>query len=34
MGFEGFVNMARDIYNAINSPLWALAGQNIQEGDL
>jgi nitrogenase molybdenum-iron protein alpha chain len=34
MGYEGFVNMARDIYNAINSPLWALAGQNIQEGEL
>jgi nitrogenase molybdenum-iron protein alpha chain len=33
MGYEGFVNMARDIYNAINSPLWALAGQDIQKGE-
>ena len=32
MGFEGFVNLARDMYNAVNSPLWALAGQNIQDG--
>ena len=29
MGFEGFVNMARDIYNAVNSPLWKLAGVDI-----
>ncbi len=29
MGFEGFVNMARDMYNAIHSPLWQLAAKNI-----
>jgi len=31
MGFEGSVNMARDMYNAINSPLWGLAGKDIRE---
>lgn len=31
MGFEGFVNMARDIYNATRSPLWKLAGKDIQK---
>jgi vanadium-dependent nitrogenase alpha chain len=30
-GFEGFVNMARDIYNATSSPLWGLAGTDIRE---
>ncbi|WP_320042088.1 nitrogenase vanadium-iron protein, alpha chain [uncultured Desulfobacter sp.] len=30
MGFEGFVNMARDIYNATTSPIWELAGQDIR----
>jgi nitrogenase molybdenum-iron protein alpha chain len=30
MGFEGFVNMARDMYNAIYSPLWKLAGEDIR----
>ena len=31
MGFEGAVNMARDMYNAIYSPLWKLSGQDIRE---
>ncbi|MCI1945699.1 nitrogenase vanadium-iron protein, alpha chain [Clostridium luticellarii] len=31
MGFEGAVNMARDLYNAINSPLWKLAGKDISK---
>ena len=30
-GFEGFVNMARDIYNAIRSPLWKFAGEDIRD---
>jgi nitrogenase molybdenum-iron protein alpha chain len=25
MGFEGFVNLARDMYNAVNNPLLKLA---------
>lgn len=28
MGFEGAVNMARDMYNAIYSPMWSLAGKD------
>lgn len=31
MGFEGFVNLARDMYHAIQSPLWKLAGKDIRE---
>jgi nitrogenase molybdenum-iron protein alpha chain len=31
MGFEGFVNLARDMYNAIYSPLWNLAKEDIRE---
>lgn len=31
MGFEGAVNMARDLYNAIYSPVFKLAGVNIKE---
>lgn len=31
MGFEGAVNMARDLYNAINSPLWKLSSIDIRE---
>ncbi|BBB89815.1 MAG TPA: nitrogenase vanadium-iron protein, alpha chain [Methylomusa anaerophila] len=31
MGFEGFVNMARDMYNAMNSPLMKLAPIDIRE---
>jgi nitrogenase molybdenum-iron protein alpha chain len=31
MGFEGSVNMARDMYNAINSPLMRLAAVDIRE---
>ncbi|HBE76223.1 MAG TPA: nitrogenase vanadium-iron protein, alpha chain [Firmicutes bacterium] len=31
MGFEGFVNMARDIYNATRSPLMKLAGEDIRK---
>jgi nitrogenase vanadium-iron protein alpha chain len=31
MGFEGFVNMARDIYNATRSPLMKLAEVDIRE---
>jgi vanadium-dependent nitrogenase alpha chain len=31
MGFEGFVNLARDMYNAVNSPLWNLAKEDIRE---
>ena len=30
-GSEGFVNMARDIYNATRSPLWNLAGLDIRD---
>jgi nitrogenase molybdenum-iron protein alpha chain len=30
MGFEGFVNMARDMYNAIYSPLMQLAKKDIR----
>jgi nitrogenase molybdenum-iron protein alpha chain len=33
MGFEGWVNCARDIYNGINSPIWALAGTDIRKGE-
>jgi len=33
MGFEGFVNMARDMYNAIYSPLWELAREDLREWD-
>jgi nitrogenase molybdenum-iron protein alpha chain len=32
MGFEGFVNMSRDMYNAIHSPLWQLAAKNVGRG--
>ncbi|WP_225895933.1 nitrogenase vanadium-iron protein, alpha chain [Dendronalium phyllosphericum] len=31
MGFEGAVNMARDMYNAINSPLMKLAQNDIRD---
>ncbi|MHC1682761.1 MAG: nitrogenase vanadium-iron protein, alpha chain [Clostridiaceae bacterium] len=31
MGFEGAVNMARDLYNAISSPLWKLSSIDIRE---
>lgn len=31
MGFSGFVNLARDMYNAIKSPLWGLAAKDIRE---
>ncbi|HEY8805319.1 MAG TPA: nitrogenase vanadium-iron protein, alpha chain [Clostridium sp.] len=31
MGFEGAVNMARDMYNAIYSPLWKLSKEDIRE---
>lgn len=31
MGFEGFVNLARDVYNATASPLWKLAAKDIRE---
>jgi nitrogenase molybdenum-iron protein alpha chain len=31
MGFEGFVNLARDMYNAVRSPLWKLAGEDIRK---
>lgn len=34
MGFEGFVNMAGDIYNAANSPLMKLAAKDIRAGGL
>jgi nitrogenase molybdenum-iron protein alpha chain len=30
MGFEGFVNLARDAYNAVNNPLLSLAGVDIR----
>jgi vanadium-dependent nitrogenase alpha chain len=33
MGFEGAVNMARDMYNAMNSPLWRLAGEDLSGVD-
>ncbi len=31
MGFAGFVNLARDMYNAVKSPLWGLAGKDVRE---
>jgi vanadium-dependent nitrogenase alpha chain len=31
MGFEGFVNMARDIYNAVHNPIRHLAAQDIRD---
>jgi nitrogenase molybdenum-iron protein alpha chain len=31
MGFEGFVNMARDMYNATASPLWGLAAVDLRK---
>lgn len=31
MGFEGFINMARDMYNAVSSPLMRLAGDDIRK---
>ncbi|MCB2293341.1 nitrogenase vanadium-iron protein, alpha chain [Clostridium algoriphilum] len=31
MGFEGAVNMAKDMYNAIYSPLWKLSKEDIRE---
>jgi nitrogenase molybdenum-iron protein alpha chain len=33
MGFEGAVNMARDMYNAIYSPMWKLAGKDPRGAD-
>ena len=30
MGFEGFVNLARDMYNAVNNPLLQLAKTDIR----
>jgi nitrogenase molybdenum-iron protein alpha chain len=33
MGFEGFVHMARDMYNAIYSKLWQLAKEDIRRKD-
>jgi len=33
MGFEGAVNMARDMYNAMNSPLWRLAEEDLSGVD-
>jgi nitrogenase molybdenum-iron protein alpha chain len=30
MGFEGFVNLARDMYNAVHNPLLKLAGTDIR----
>ena len=30
MGFEGFFNMARDIYNATHNPLLKLAAKDIR----
>jgi len=32
MGFEGFVNLARDMYNAVNNPLLAFSKTDIREG--
>jgi nitrogenase molybdenum-iron protein alpha chain len=29
MGFEGFVNLARDTYNAVHNPLLKLAALDI-----
>ncbi|BAY66388.1 nitrogenase vanadium-iron protein, alpha chain [Calothrix brevissima NIES-22] len=34
MGFEGAVNMARDLYNAIYSPLMNLAGIDIRDDEI
>jgi len=34
MGFEGFVNMARDMYNAIYSKLWKLAKIDIRKENI
>jgi nitrogenase molybdenum-iron protein alpha chain len=31
MGFEGFVNLARDTYNAVYNPLRHLAGVDIRD---
>ena len=31
MGFVGSLNMARDMYNAINSPLMRLAAIDLRE---
>lgn len=33
MGFEGWVNCARDMYNGINSPIWKLAGKDIRKDE-
>ena len=30
MGFEGFVNLARDMYNAVHNPLLKLAATDIR----
>jgi nitrogenase molybdenum-iron protein alpha chain len=30
MGFEGFVNLARDTYNAVHNPLLKLAALDIR----
>ncbi len=29
MGFEGFVNLARDMYNAVHNPLLKLAAKDL-----
>jgi vanadium-dependent nitrogenase alpha chain len=34
MGFEGFVNLARDMYNAVNSPLWNLAKSDVRQKEI
>ncbi len=33
MGFEGCLNMARDLYNAIYSPVYRLAAEDIREAE-
>jgi nitrogenase molybdenum-iron protein alpha chain len=30
MGFEGFINLARDMYNAVRNPLFKLARTDIR----
>jgi nitrogenase molybdenum-iron protein alpha chain len=34
MGFEGFVNLARDMYNAVHNPLLKLAATDIRANDV
>ncbi len=34
MGFEGFVNLARDMYNAVHNPLLKLAAKDIRGTEL